>query len=187
MDSKNVTAAKPKKGGAVFKAPKGTALPTSPSEALNAAFKSLGYVSEDGLTNENSPDSDKEKAWGGDVVLNFMNERPDTFKFKLIEATNPEVLKAVYGDSNVTGNMTNGITVHVTSEDPQEYAWIFDMTLKDGGVKRIVVPQAKMTELGEIAYVDNKSVGYEITISATPDADGNYHHEYIGPAVAAQQ
>ena len=44
----NVTVGKPKVGGAVHWAPLGTALPTSATEALNAAFVDLGYVSEDG-------------------------------------------------------------------------------------------------------------------------------------------
>ena len=54
-DAKNVTAAKPKVGGAVWRAPLGTTLPTDAKTALDKAFKSLGYISGDGLTNANSP------------------------------------------------------------------------------------------------------------------------------------
>ena len=70
----NVTAAKPSKAGAVFRAPIGTLLPTDAKAELNEAFKSLGYVSEDGLTNSNSPTSDKIYAWGGDTVRTFQSE-----------------------------------------------------------------------------------------------------------------
>ena len=53
-DAKNVTAAKPKVGGAVWRAPLGTTLPTDAKTALDKAFKSLGYISSDGLTNAKS-------------------------------------------------------------------------------------------------------------------------------------
>ena len=44
----NVTTAKPKIDGAIYSAPKGTALPTDAKTALNVAVKPLGYISEDG-------------------------------------------------------------------------------------------------------------------------------------------
>ena len=54
----NVGVGKPKVGGAVFVAPKGTALPTSASEELNEAYKCLGYISEDGITVSESRESE---------------------------------------------------------------------------------------------------------------------------------
>lgn len=179
MNTSYVTAGKPKKGGAVFRAPVGTALPTDTTSALNEAFKNLGYCSEDGVTNENSPSTDKAKAWGGDTVLNYQTEKPDNFKMKLIEAMNVEVLKATYGDNNVEGALDTGITVKANAEDPQEYAWVIDMLLKGGAVKRIVIPKASVTEVGEIVYSDSEAVGYELTLSAVPDLEGNTHYEYI--------
>ena len=109
-DTKKVTFGKPKVGGAIFAAPVGTALPKNAVDELDVAFKNLGYVSEDGLTNENSMETDKIKAWGGDVVLSVLTCKEDNFSFKLIEALNVEVLKFIYGEDNVEGNVATGVT-----------------------------------------------------------------------------
>ena len=178
----NVSAGKPKIGGAVSVAPLGTALPTDATTALASEYRSLGYVSEDGVTNSNSPDSDTLKAWGGDVVLTFLNSKEDKFTLTFIEALNTDVLKLVYGDGNVTGDLTNGISVTANSEEVDEVVMVIDMILRNGVLKRIVIPDAKMSELGDIVYADEEAIGYETTMQAMPDSAGNTHYEYIKAA-----
>ena len=179
----NVTAAKPKIGGAVFRAPLGTTLPTDTSSALDAAFMCLGYVSEDGVTNSNSPSTENIKAWGGDIVLTSQTEKPDTFQFSLMETLNEEVLKATYGDDNVTADEASGeIKVVANTTQQPNCAWVIDTILRDGGKKRIVIPEAGVTEVGDITYADGSALMYETTISAMPDSDGATHYEYIKKA-----
>lgn len=177
----NVTAAKPKVGGEVYRAPLGTTLPTDATSALNAAFKSLGYNDASGLANDNNPVTQPIKAAGGDVVLNVQTEKNDTFKVTLIEALNDDVLKAVYGDGNVTvsGSL---ITVEATTDVHEDCCWVFELILRNGSLKRIVLPCASITSVGTITYADDVAVGYQLTISATPDASGKSHHEYIKKA-----
>lgn len=179
-NAQNVTAGKPKVGGAIYRAPLGTTLPTSATEELDAAFANVGYISEDGLVNSNSPTSENIKAWGGDIVLTTLTEKPDTFQFTLIEAMSIDALKAVYGDANVSQDAGTGeITVHANSSQQPNNAWVVDMTLKDNTLKRIVIPDAGVSAVGDVTYADGSAVGYQTTISAMPDENANTHTEYI--------
>ena len=178
----NVSTGKPNKSGAIFFAPLGTTLPTDADTSLAAAFTALGYVSEDGLTNDNSPSSDQIKAWGGDTVLNMQTERPDSFSFTLLEVLNEDVLKAVYGSTNVTKDGSGNLTVKATADELNGGSWVIDMIMRGSRKKRLVIPNGTISELGTITYKDDEAVGYELTLTDVPDSTGVYHYEYIKAA-----
>lgn len=175
----NVTTGKPKKTGSIFRAPIGSTLPTDASTALDKAFLCMGYAGDDGVTNSNAPDTDKVKAWGGDTVLVINNGKEDTFSFNLIEALNPDVLKAVYNSSNVSGTLADGITVKSNNDDSEHGAWVIDMIMRGNVAKRVVIPDGVITDMDDISYTDGDPAGYKITITAMPDESGNSHYEYI--------
>ena len=180
-NSQNVSVGKPKIGGAIYRAPLGTTLPTTANASLDAAFACLGYASDAGLVNNNSSESEDIKAWGGDTVLSVQTSKTDTFNFTLLESLNPDVLKTVYGNDNVTGDIDTGIRVVANSEEQEECSWVIDMILRGGVLKRIVLPDAKVTNVDEISYVDNEAIGYNTTLSCLPDStsDQATHYEYI--------
>lgn len=178
----NVTVGKPKVGGAIYVAPLGSTLPTDSSTALDAAFVCLGYISEDGVTNSNSPESDNVKAWGGDTVLVLQTDRPDSFSLTLLEGLNEDVLKTVYGSSNVTVDAQGNITVKATADEMTGHAWVFEMIMKGNRAKRTVIPNGTISELGDIVYKDDEAVGYNVTLQDVPDSSGVYHYEYIAAA-----
>lgn len=177
--SSYVSAGKPNIAGAIYAAPKGTTLPTSTAADLDNAFKGLGYCSDAGLTNSTSLETQDVKAWGGDTVLSIQTSKDDKFKFSLIEVLNEDVLKFVYGASNVSGTLATGLTVTANNKDVDEVALVIDMVMRDSTAKRIVIPDCKISEISDIVYSDNAAVGYETTVTCLPDASGNYHYEYL--------
>lgn len=175
----NVSTGKPKTSGAIFRAPLGTPLPTDATSQLDPAFIGLGYISEDGTSNENEMDVSAIKAWGGAIVYRSLTELTDNFGFTMIESKNRDVLKAVYGDANVTETASGDTHVEVKAEDPQEAAWVIDTVLRGGIAKRIVIADGAITSREPVVYNDSDPIGYGVTVSAYPDANGKTHDEYI--------
>lgn len=180
----NVSAGKPKATGAIWVAPLGTALPEDTTTALDD-YACLGYCSDDGLTNGTNLESETIKAWGGDTVLTIQTSKDDTFGFTLIEVLNVDVLKFVYGSDNVSGDLASGITLNANNADVEEKVVVIDMIMRDNTAKRVVIPACKISEIGDITYSDSEAVGYEITVTCTPDTSGNTHYEYIRKTVVS--
>ena len=178
-DATQVTAGKPKVGGHVWRSPFGTALPTDAIAALNAAFKDMGYISEDGVTIADTRESETVKAWGGTPVLTTQTDRTTTAQAQFISAMNMEVQKMVHGDGNVTGtDFETGVTVKSNAEELEDYSYVIDMIAKGHIAHRIVLPCAKPTEIGEVVYNDSDPVGYDVTLGCTADANGQTKYEY---------
>lgn len=181
----NVSAGKPKITGAIYRAPLGTTLPTTATETLNEAFKSMGYVSADGVVNSSKFSTGVIRAWGGDVVLVTQNEFNDTFKFTMIEALNKDVVSSVRGSANVSGSLTDGIAVEVNADLQEEAAWVIDMILRGRVAERMVIPDGMISDMDDITYKDDSAIGYGVTLTGIPDSNGNTHYEYIkGPSSA---
>lgn len=176
-----VSTGKPKVGGAVYVGATTAELPTDTITTLTG-FTCLGYCSEDGLTNSTESSSEEVKAWGGDTVLIFEDDKSDSFQLTFIEALNPDVLKEIYGASKVSGALSTGISVAASAASHEARAWVIDMILKNNALKRIVIPKGTITEVGDIVYKDDEPIGYPVTIKCASDSSGNYHYEYIKAA-----
>lgn len=173
-DKSQVIAGKPKVGGAVFRAPLGTAIPTDASTALPAAFKELGYLSSDGWSRKIDKAYEAINAWGGDEVLKSRSEHSVGFSMTLIENLSAEAQTAKWGTAAVTktaATSTKGnlITVTYKGEETEAAVWVFDMN--DGGrLHRTVFPNAIDTTEGfEQTFSDSDAVGIPFEVSAYKD------------------
>lgn len=175
----NVTAGQPKESGGAYRAPVGSTLPTDASAALDAAFQALGYVSDAGLTNSFTQQHTEIKDWGGQTVLVTSEQTTDNFQLVLLESKALEVLKAFFGADNVSGTLATGITIKANRKQLPPAAYVFELEMSGGGYHRIVLPKAQLYTRADRVFVGNNAVGYGLTLSCLPDAEGNSHYEYM--------
>lgn len=169
MNAANVTTGKRRTAGGIYRAPVGTTLPTDASTALAAAFKNVGYISEDGYVNSLSKTINDIKEWGGETVDSELQEQKEDFKFKMISALNLDARKAVYGDTNVTES-TGAITTTVKAGLFGEGVWVIDEAVKGGRLMRTVIPNGKITSLGDIPHKGTEAIGFDVTLTAMYDS-----------------
>lgn len=182
MDAKNVTTGVRRSLGGIYRAPADTTLPTDATTTLAAAYKDMGYVSEDGVTKSRSFETEDIKEWGGATVHVVQTSKDITLAFKEIETLNLDTIKAVYGEDNVRGTVATGLRVIENDDEPEEAVWVIDMVCLDGTLERMVIPRGKISELGDEVYKRDEAVGYDITLACLPDEDGNKVYTYYGEA-----
>lgn len=181
----NVSAGKPKVSGGIYTAPLGTTLPTDATTALGGSFKSLGYIAQGGVTHSMNIDSGEYRAWGGDLVMSYLNSKTNTFQFGLIEVLNKTVSETIYGTTNVSGEVETGLTVNGTGDDFQEFVYVIELALRGGAMRRIVIPDGKISAIGDIVYKDDDAISYPVTVTAAVDSNGKAFYEYTKKAVSS--
>lgn len=181
-NARNVAAAKPFAGGGIYWAPLSTALPTDEATALPAAFKPLGFVSEDGVQPTRDTSIEKIKAWGGDIVAALLADESRSFEFTLLEIFYEEVLKFVYGAENVTitaPTASVGTKYAVTDKGGKRDNVILVFDMRHGSKRRrLIVPIADYNLTGEQPYVDNALTAYTVTVEAIKDSSGVRVYDY---------
>lgn len=179
-DATKVSFGKPKAGGALFYAPAGTTVPTNASDALDAAFRNLGYISEDGLVNGTETDTESINDWGGVELLSSQTSFAEMFTFNMLEI-NGNSMKLYYGEDNVTVDGEGNVTaITVSADELPEVVFVAEVLLTGGRVKRIVVPRGKMVDRsGEISHVNNEAITYPVQLKAFAYEANNTHAEYF--------
>lgn len=149
-----------------------TAYPTDAVTAVDASLKVVGFVSEDGVTESTSRNVDKIKAWGGQTVRIVQQDYETTYKFTFLQFKNIDVLKAVYGEDNVTLTSAGKIAIKKNAKILEKRSFVFEM--KDGDATiRVFVPNGQIIEVGDVKYDHKSAIQLDVTVEAFPDADGN--------------
>ena len=178
----NVDTGRPKVGGYAFSALLGTELPTDHAAELNAAFLNMGYVSKDGVSLAEERNTTDQEDWGGVVVETTQESFSSTVTVTFIESLRGDLLKAIYGKDNVTitpPTQTDEGKIHIKHNalELDNASWVFEMASRRSR-KRIVLPNARITAVGETKFVAAELISYQCTIKAYPDAGGDNIHEY---------
>lgn len=182
----NIVAGTPLATGGILIGALTAAAPTTAVSTLTG-FSAAGYIGEDGITEANERSTDRVRAWGGDTVKVVQTEHNVTYQFTFLETLNADVLKAVYGEDNVTTTAATASTgtlheVAVNAATLPHKSYVFEV--KDGDAKiRIYVPDGQITEVGEITYSDSEVVGYQVTVEAFAGADGNKAIKFLDNGV----
>jgi hypothetical protein len=163
--------------GAVYMSTVGASAPTNATVAWSTAWKELGFLSEDGFTENPLLTSDNIKAWqSGAIVRKVITESGHEFSFTAIE-TNLNTLELFYPGSTVVGAST---TIKLPVATPKALG--FDVV--DGSKKvRIVVPKCQISERGEVSYVNGSPIAYPFTFAVEPNASNELATKYFDPVL----
>lgn len=166
-------------------APLGTTAPTDASASLNVAFKSVGYISDNGLTKGRAESRKDFTPWQSrSPIRTQITSSVKTFKVECWES-NATVLSLYYRGGVITPSSAGLMSIAETDvPSPDLRAWVFDVA--DGvNLVRHYVARGEVTDTGDITYKADEIVTYPLTITAYPGSDGiSIHHYYLMNALA---
>jgi hypothetical protein len=154
--------------GVVAFAPVGSEAPTDADGQLGVAWRDVGYISEDGVTEAPTRSVETIVAWqNADVVRSVVTESSMTISFTMIE-TNENSVELFYGAAvGVDGS------VEINPGQTSRIALVVDYVDGDKAV-RLYIPEAEVTELGEVTLASGSPVGYNVTVTGYPSADAGF-------------
>lgn len=155
----------------------GEAEHTAPTDALSAVpvgFTDLGYVSDEGVTETRERSTNQIRAWQrGALVREVTTESSIQYSFRLLETTK-ETLEFFYG---VTVDENGGFDLK-PAESGGRKPLILDIVDGEEEV-RVYLKSTEVSEVGDVVYSNGEAIGYEVTLTAYPDADGSAGRKWV--------
>lgn len=171
--------------GGILRAPLGTALPTSATAALDAAFVPLGYINTDGVQSTGDAASSEDQfAWGGDNVASLKTQGSvKRYTFKLIEVFNAKVAEFLFGEANVVVTPPAGangtlIAIADTGVEPEPGAFVID-AFYNGKRMRRVIPNGHPLITAEDPLVHTALSATECQVTCLKDDAGKRQYIYL--------
>lgn len=185
----NVSTVRAVKGGYAFSAPVGTTgAPTKNNYHADdwltggqppAGWECLGYIVEDGITENPNRDS-------GDAIRDINLDKLDetdasadeslTVGFREVKS---HVLGTAYGHANVTDSNGTIEVAHKWSDATEHYQYVFLLLLKNGRAWTKYVPDGKVTDVSERTFNKTTAADTEVTISYNDDENGAGCYDWI--------
>lgn len=165
---------RPDSGGVFYRAPLGTTLPTNATTPLNALFADHGWLGEEGITVSVNRDVKKHYAFGSDLVKTTQGQFAESLKLSFLES-DPDVLETVFGPGVTLGaDGAGNRTIRVDHRSKQLPRSAFVVHTVDGNkVRRLVIQEGAVVDIGDITYVHTDLLKYSITLDCYKPASGN--------------
>lgn len=151
--------------GTVYLAPKGTTLPTDVTTSLNAAFVSVGFISEDALTEGLDISTERLKAWQRPVgIRTLTTDVAWTFQFSMLETT-PLSLDLFYGlDDGST--VASGVATTDILAWPESVQRAMVVEIVDGDViTRYAIPVVEVGDREEVNHTNTDGTMWGVTVN----------------------
>ncbi|MEU8895488.1 hypothetical protein [Nocardia sp. NPDC048505] len=173
--------------GGVLVGPLNTPLPQSAADTINPLLKPLGYVSEDGIESKGERKVETIKDWNADIIAQLQTEHSVRFGLTLYAVWDKDVLNEIFGPDNVTPTAATATTgslykVKETGSVLPARSWVFDMK-NESKKLRIVLPNAKISQVTERKFVSKELAGFTITVEAFKDDAGVKAYRYLDDGV----
>ncbi len=161
----------------------GTTAPASPLTQALSPWEPLGAISDDGLVYGFDEDSQEFTPWGlTSPFRTQITKSVRTFQLTLWETARVAVQSIMYRIPAEDLEPTAGLTsfAETASPTPDRRAWWF-VVLDGDNARGFYVPQGEVSDRSAVTFKQDEMSGYEITITAYPDAAGNtvYHTDSV--------
>jgi hypothetical protein len=167
--------------GELFVAPVGTAAPTDTDTALAAAWKGLGYTTEDGVTLSRSLEREPVNAWQSLTPLRYIYNAATLGISAAMLQSNQQVASLWWGGGDFAETVaSSGVFQADMPVVPEGTEQAVLLEFSDDDIKtRIWVAKMDLAETGDIALNRQGATAFQLTFNALAPDSGSVMASWI--------